>query len=148
MEVFTYTNPNACLEALAGLAPDIIISDLRMPELSGIEFLVQSRELAPSAVRILLSAHAERDGLIRAINDAGIFQFIEKPWNDDELMVTVFQALRVRQTAAAHPPEKDADGALSGNVDPRIEELIRLEQESPGISRVDLDEDGYIKLSP
>lgn len=147
VEVVTYTDPNLCLDDLELLNPDIIISDLCMPQLSGIEFLVKSRRLAPGAARILLSAHAERDGLIQAINDAGIHRFIEKPWSDDELMFTVFHALRAEHDGSDIARKPGIPAAPGKSIDPKVLELIRLEQETPGISRVELDEDGYIDLS-
>jgi two-component system, probable response regulator PhcQ len=147
IEVLTYTDPRQCLQDLGSLNPDLIISDLRMPELSGIQFLAESRQLAPGASRILLSAHAEREGLIRAINDAGIHRFIEKPWNDDELMLTVFQALKAKRYETGSQVDLGIAITASSGIDPRVEELMRLEKETPGISRVELDEDGYIDLS-
>ncbi|MCD1646299.1 response regulator [Marinobacter adhaerens] len=147
VEVLTYTDPQRCLEDLRTLNPDIIISDLRMPQLSGIEFLARSRPLAPGAARILLSAHAERGGLIQAINDAGIHRFIEKPWSDDELMFTVFHALQAEHDGSDIARNPRMPAAPGKRVDPRVQELIRLEKETPGISRVELDEDGYIDLS-
>ncbi|MBN2653694.1 MAG: response regulator [Nitrospirae bacterium] len=73
--------------------PQIIISDYRMPEMNGIDFLRQVREIKPETVRIVLSGYADTASIVEAINEGQIYKFIPKPWNDDELKVTVANAV-------------------------------------------------------
>jgi CheY-like chemotaxis protein len=72
----------------------LIISDHRMPEMLGSEFLSRSREIAPDAVRILLTGYADIDAVTEAVNQGAIARYINKPWNDDEIKQTVRDLLK------------------------------------------------------
>jgi len=71
----------------------LIISDQRMPGLSGVDFLEQARKLAPDASRIILTGYADVTAAIDGINKGGAYRYITKPWKDDELMRIVHEAL-------------------------------------------------------
>ena len=71
----------------------MIISDYRMPEMTGVEFLHQANEKWPETVRIVLSGYADTAAVVEAINEGQIYKFIPKPWNDEELLSTVSAAL-------------------------------------------------------
>jgi two-component system response regulator HupR/HoxA len=83
-------------EALACLAaePDVavIVTDHRMPGMTGVELLSRSQERAPDAVRIVLTAYTDVDSLMEAINTGRIYHFIPKPWDPNELLVVVRRA--------------------------------------------------------
>jgi response regulator RpfG family c-di-GMP phosphodiesterase len=72
------------LEYLQDHLVDLIISDFRMPAMDGATFLTEARKLQANSARIIISAHADIEGITRAINVAGIFQFVSKPWSDHE----------------------------------------------------------------
>ena len=76
---------------------DLIISDMRMPEMNGAEFLRRSRARVPEAVRILLTGYADIGSTIAAINDGEIFRYISKPWNDEALLGTLRDGLERKQ---------------------------------------------------
>lgn len=83
-------------EALALLAEtpvSVIISDMRMPVMDGVQFLEKSREVVPDAIRIILSGQAELASVMQAINRGGLWRFISKPWNDNDLKCTIKNAL-------------------------------------------------------
>ncbi len=87
-------------EALALLAQtpvDLIISDMRMPEMNGAEFLRRSREHVPDAVRILLTGYADIASTIDAVNNGEIFRYVSKPWNDEALLATLRDGLERKQ---------------------------------------------------
>ncbi|MGO9377013.1 MAG: response regulator [Dissulfurispiraceae bacterium] len=67
----------------------IVISDYRMPNMNGVEFLREVRTRWPDTVRIVLSGYADTASIVSAINEGEVYRFIPKPWNDDELKVTV-----------------------------------------------------------
>jgi len=67
----------------------VIVSDQRMPGMTGVEFLAQSRDVAPETVRILLTAFTDADALMTSINAANIYHFLLKPWDPKELLHTV-----------------------------------------------------------
>ncbi|HEX5338686.1 MAG TPA: response regulator [Gallionella sp.] len=96
LEIEAFTSP---LAALARAREpdgyfDVVISDNRMPEMSGIDFLNEFAELHPDAVRIVLSGYAGRKDMLRAINEAHIDFFIAKPWREYDLRCALYQALR------------------------------------------------------
>ncbi|HVU25869.1 MAG TPA: HD domain-containing phosphohydrolase [Opitutus sp.] len=90
----------ACLDPLKALALvnerefAVIISDYKMPAMTGLEFLVESRRLRPHASRILITAILSLPTIVEAINRGEIFRFIAKPWLREELLVTVRNALQ------------------------------------------------------
>lgn len=85
-------------EALKYLRNDsdvhLIISDHKMPKMTGMELLVEVRRLYPTIVRILLTAHADMDTAIEGINKGKLYRFLTKPWQEAELKETVRQALQ------------------------------------------------------
>lgn len=84
---------NSALNALAaieaGERPDVVISDFLMPDMKGIEFLKRVREHCPDATLILLTGYADKANAIQAINEAGIYRYIEKPWDNEALKMTI-----------------------------------------------------------
>ncbi|MFK2911437.1 HD domain-containing phosphohydrolase [Pseudomonas sp. 3HC3] len=83
-------------QALAQMAEgpvDLVMSDARMPGMDGATLLAQINQHHPSTVRILLTGYADPSAIIKAVNDGQIHSYISKPWNDDELLMTLRQAL-------------------------------------------------------
>ena len=81
--------------ALLNAAPQVqvVISDFRMPGMNGVEFLKEVFKSHPDTIRIVLSGYADTAAVVAAINEGKIYKFIPKPWNDDELRMTVAKAL-------------------------------------------------------
>jgi diguanylate cyclase (GGDEF)-like protein len=82
------------LEVLAQHEVGVIISDQRMPEMSGVEFLTGVRELYPQTVRMVLSGYADLDSVMDAINRGAIYKFLTKPWDNEALRAEVLEAFR------------------------------------------------------
>jgi signal transduction histidine kinase len=95
-EVAPFTDANAALSAMSTDPPDVVLSDLKMPVLGGINFLGKVRERHPSAVLILLTGYADKESAIRAINEVGVWQYVEKPWDTDDLLRKIRQGLERR----------------------------------------------------
>jgi putative two-component system response regulator len=87
--VLTFTTPADALEALATESVDVIVSDYMMPVMDGIAFLKHARAVRPLATRILLTGYADKENAIRAINDAGLYYYLEKPWNNEHLKLVI-----------------------------------------------------------
>ena len=90
------------LEILRQHAVDLIISDMRMPEMSGAEFLTHALEQRPETVRILLTGYADLQSTIDAVNKGRIFSYCNKPWNDEELKLLVRNALEQKRLQEEH----------------------------------------------
>jgi putative nucleotidyltransferase with HDIG domain len=94
-EIATASSGAEGLEILRGAADTaVIVTDQRMPEMTGIEFLVQARKVAPQALRILLTGYADLDAVVDAINRGGAYRFATKPWTDAELLLTLRDAVQ------------------------------------------------------
>jgi len=70
----------------------IILCDQRMPEITGVEFLKQVREQWPEVIRMIISGYTDSEDIISAINEAGIYQFVTKPWHPDSLILLLKNA--------------------------------------------------------
>jgi len=93
-EILTANSGTDGLQTLREVFPvQVVISDYRMPEMNGVEFLRQVCLQWPDTVRIVLSGYADSASIVSAINDGQIYKFIPKPWNDDELKVTIVNSL-------------------------------------------------------
>jgi response regulator RpfG family c-di-GMP phosphodiesterase len=68
-----------------------------MPEMDGITFLGRFKEIQPQSIRVLLTGYADKENAIRAINQVGLYQYIEKPWDNAELLIVVKNGLEKRQ---------------------------------------------------
>jgi two-component system, probable response regulator PhcQ len=142
----TFASPEAAIERCEEQDFDLLISDYRMPSMNGVEVLSRLMEVQPSVPRVIISAFADRDAIIAAINEAHLSQFIEKPWNDAELRASITSLLRGAAKGAA------ARGLASSRtgLDPAVlaeRQLKRLEKDSPGITQVERDDDGGIMIA-
>ncbi len=95
-DVLTFNSPSEALEQLQNQEADLVISDYLMPgEMNGVDFLLELKKIQPEAIRILLTAYADKENAIRAINDVGLYQYVEKPWDNDSLLLLVRNGLQV-----------------------------------------------------
>lgn len=92
-QVLTFTSPVEALDHFAGNEVDLVISDYLMPEMDGISFLGKVRELKPDVPRIILTGYADKENAIKAINEVGLFQYLEKPWNNEDLQIILRNGL-------------------------------------------------------
>ena len=84
-----FNNPQDALDFLKNNEPDVIISDVKMPEMNGVEFLKEAKKMYPNVSKILLTGYADKENAIDAINNVGIYKYLEKPWDNDDLIITV-----------------------------------------------------------
>jgi len=146
LTVDVFSSPLAALEKARCTAYDLVLSDYRMPQMDGVQFLKRLREFQPDAARMVLSGYADLNGLIAAINEAGISRFISKPWNDYELVSAIGQALALRDLTLENQRLADQARLANGNISSQEIELKRLEAEEPGITHVVWDTDGSVLI--
>jgi DNA-binding NtrC family response regulator len=92
-EVKTFVSVKEALEYIKTGNVDLVISDYLMPEMDGISFLAKVREIKPEVPRIILTGYADKENAIKAINNVGLFQYIEKPWDNDDLLIILRNGL-------------------------------------------------------
>ena len=84
----------AAIEKLRSGTFDVIVSDQRMPDITGVEVLRSAREIQPQAIRLLLTGYSDLNAIIASINEGEIFRFISKPWSNTELRETIATAVK------------------------------------------------------
>ncbi|WP_424191554.1 HD domain-containing phosphohydrolase [Ampullimonas aquatilis] len=87
------------LDIMQSQSFDLVISDMRMPEMNGAQFLAQAYQKWPETMRILLTGYADIASTVEAINDGHIFRYIAKPWQDADILLVVKQALEMKLLA-------------------------------------------------
>jgi DNA-binding NtrC family response regulator len=92
-DVHTFTSAAAALEYIKSNEVDLVLSDYLMPEMDGITFLAKVREVKPEIPRIILTGYADKENAIKAINEVGLYQYIEKPWDNEDLMLIIRNGL-------------------------------------------------------
>jgi response regulator RpfG family c-di-GMP phosphodiesterase len=90
--VLTAISGDDALKILATHHVDIIITDQRMPEMTGVEFLEKVLKKFPDPMRIVLTGYADMGAVVDAVNKGEIFHYLNKPWNEDELELTLNRA--------------------------------------------------------
>ncbi|MGF1511610.1 MAG: response regulator [Myxococcota bacterium] len=96
-QIATFTSASHALAHMKENRVDLVISDYLMPEMDGISFLARAREIHPEAPRIILTGYADKENAIKGINEVGLYQYIEKPWDNDDLRLIIRNALEKRQ---------------------------------------------------
>ena len=124
----------------------LIVTDQRMPGMSGVDLLIKAEEYAPLAAKIIITGYTDLDAAIRAINEGKIFKFITKPWNDDELKIIVKQVfdyldLQTRNRALRKMLEEknrtlsDLNESLHLKVKERTKKIVQKNQELLKLNR-------------
>jgi len=90
--ILTAASAPDALQILAATPVDVIVSDHRMPDMTGVEFFRIAKEIYPETVRIMLSGYTELQSVTDAVNEGSIYKFLTKPWDDDQLKVHIARA--------------------------------------------------------
>jgi two-component system, probable response regulator PhcQ len=137
LELETFSDPYEALKRCSLAEFDVVISDFNMPQMTGVEFLSALKEVAPATVRMMLSAATEFATVSSAINEAGVFRYIAKPWDTTQLMQDIDAALEQRDRLKAEQ-ERLAS--------PQERVARELESDEPGILKVKWGPNGEIIL--
>jgi DNA-binding NtrC family response regulator len=89
----TFSSPVEALEYIQNEEVNLVVSDYLMPEMDGVSFLAKVRAIKPVIPRIILTGYADKENAIKAINDVGLFQYVEKPWDNDDLLIILRNGL-------------------------------------------------------
>jgi DNA-binding NtrC family response regulator len=122
-EIHGYTNPQEATRHLEMNPVDVIVSDYLMPKMNGIQLLAKAKEFQPEAARVLLTGHADKQSAIQAINQVGLYQYLEKPWDNSQLLLVINGAIertqllrqlkeKVSELDEAHTSIKDVQSRL------------------------------------
>ena len=140
MNVLCASRAAEALDLLEKHSTQVVVTDQRMPEMSGVDFLAQVRERQPDVVRMMLTGYTEMKVAVDAINRGEIYRLITKPWNDDELRATLRQAFdhadlkaeikRLNQvTREQNFKLQDMNRNLEGKVRDRTKQLAEKHQQ-------------------
>jgi DNA-binding NtrC family response regulator len=135
-KVITALDGEAALRLVASESVDVVLSDMDMPGMSGLDLMVRLRRNHPSAVRLLLTGRGTLAAAVGAINDGEVYRFMTKPWDIDELR-------EVLRQAAARAMKNRTDINVSESAGERTARLAALERQHPGITSVSLTRGVY-----
>jgi signal transduction histidine kinase len=116
------------LAAMPAQPPDVVLSDFKMPGMDGIAFLSRVRASYPDAVRLLLTGYADKESAIRAINEVGIWQYVEKPWDLGDLLLKIRQGLERQALVSELRAKNVALESRLNELERAHEELVRAER--------------------
>lgn len=139
-EPYRIYSANSALEAMEILkeySVKVVISDEKMPEISGLEFLSMVREQFPYIIRIILTGYASIEAAIKAINEGEIYRFLTKPWDDMDIKFAVRAAIDKYNL-------EEENRRLLEIVRQQALNIKLLERQFPGISKLDRDKNGRI----
>ncbi len=91
-EIFTAESGEEGLRILTAEWPEVVVTDQRMPQMTGIEFLMKVQAITNAPIRLLLTGYSDINAVIDAINKGQVYRYLTKPWNDDELRNAVLSA--------------------------------------------------------
>lgn len=122
-EIHGFTSPEQALKFIESSPIDVAVSDYLMPKISGIQLLAKAKAVQPEASRVLLTGHADKQSAIQAINEVGLYQYVEKPWENAQLLLIIQNGIerakllrtlreKVSELDAAHSSLKDVQRRL------------------------------------
>lgn len=88
-DIHGFTDPEEAARFFETNPVDVVVSDYLMPKMNGIQLLAKAKQLQPEAARVLLTGHADKQSAIQAINNVGLFQYLEKPWDNAQLLLVI-----------------------------------------------------------
>jgi DNA-binding NtrC family response regulator len=117
----TFISAKEALEFIKNNNVDLVVSDYLMPKMDGISFLIKVREIKPEVPRIILTGYADKENAIKAINEVGLFQYIEKPWDNEDILIIFRNGLEKKK--------------LMKKLEEKIKEINKAYSELQGLQR-------------
>ncbi len=137
-----FNDPNSALEFIEKNPCDLIISDFIMPKMNGIEFLSKAKKIHPDTTQILLTGYADKENAIRAINELGIFKYIEKPWGNDDIILNIkngIERTRLKEQLKNKIDELEIANKKLEEYSKSLEEKVEERTKSLNISNIKLN---------
>jgi DNA-binding NtrC family response regulator len=131
------SDPTLALAVIARENVDVLITDIDMPKMSGVELVAQVRQQYPKVVRILLTGAATLGSALQAINEGEVFRYLTKPWDVAELLETI-RAAAARVEEAGRLVEADAVAQRKGQL------MEAIEVAFPGLTKVERTDGDYV----
>lgn len=125
-QVFTATSGAQALAIMRQYHVHVVVSDQRMPEMTGVEFLREARAVSPDSVRILLTGFSDLSAIIESINDGEVYRFLNKPWGNQEIQAVIADAfsiglaLETERRGAPQPFGAPASADVPANGQPAV----------------------------
>ena len=126
--LLTFTSASEAAKAIETHQIDLAIVDYLMPgAMDGIEFLIALKKKQPYSVRMILTAYADKENAIKAINEVGLYKYLEKPWDSDELLQIIREGLEKRALLRQLADQLDESIPASSRSDtfPLLHSLLR-----------------------
>lgn len=139
----TTVDPEAALRRLRESTFDVVVSDFRMPLMTGSEFLGLVRTIQPHAIRMILSASSDSSTIVHALNEVEVFRYLIKPWVERELIQQFRQAL-AKAEAEQQERELVDIARMQSEIGGAEAERRRLEALEPGITHIELGPQGEV----
>ncbi|MEQ9101743.1 MAG: hybrid sensor histidine kinase/response regulator [Imperialibacter sp.] len=120
---FKVITSNSAEEALSILKTEVvqvIISDQRMPGMTGIDFLSKANQISPDSIKMILTAYSDIDVILKAVNEVGIYQFILKPWDSNHLLLTLNNAIQKYELSTQNKALIDDLGKAKANLEQKV----------------------------
>lgn len=114
--VVSFESPVEALAAFQKQPPDVVVSDFLMPGMNGLEFLTRAKAINPETPRIILTGYADKENAIKGINDVGLYHYLEKPWDNNQLRLVLDNAVRAADLQCLlNEKVRDLDRLLRAN---------------------------------
>lgn len=157
-----FNDPKEAVEFLKLEKPDLILSDFLMPEMNGLEFLSIAKKLYPEISMILLTGYADKENAIKAINEIELYKYIEKPWDNDDLIINMKNGIershllselrkKISELEVAKSQLEEYSHNLEGLVAQKTADLVKTNSKLSGIINycadgiIIIDEKGHIE---
>jgi DNA-binding NtrC family response regulator len=127
------------IKTMGSVRIDLVITDYSMPDGTGLDLLMKLKQQYPHVVRMIITGKADMNAVIAAINEGHVYRFVLKPWDNEELCLSVRLALDQAKLLS----EKQS---LVGRLQEQEDALRSLSKQYPGITTVERDADGAIML--
>lgn len=146
IQMESFTAPFDALTRCGDVNFNIVISDMQMPQMTGIEFLHALKEVAPTTVRMILSASTKFQSVASAISEAQVFRYIPKPWQVNDLQENIRLALIHRDELLARERMTDELRLQAGQMSVQEREAKLLAEDEPGLLKVKWGPNGEMIL--